>query len=126
MGKESNENMDEKSTKTWERIYLDMLDSYIEQVEKSAPTYLTTMEQSQNLYMEGVKKVLEAGQTLGDRSGLNLPLAKELAKIIESVTSLSLRAQLSIVKIYINSNIDIARSIRVNLEKHESQDEPKQ
>ncbi len=117
MEKESNKNMNEESTKTWKKNYFDILDFYIEQVEKSSPTYLATMENSQNLHMDGVKKVLEASQSLGDPSGLNLPLAKELSKIIEGVTSLTLEAQLSTVKFYINSNIGVAKSIRENLGK---------
>jgi len=97
------------------RLYLKMLDIYIEQTENSASIILSAMQDVQNLYMAGTKMVLKAGQVLDKQSILKLPLAEEVSNLFEETAPAVMKAQRDLADASINANLIVAESIRENL-----------
>ena len=103
--------------KSLNKIYLEMVDAYIDQIEKFAPAYLTTLENAQDFYIKGLKKTLEITKDLGNRTKIKIPFAKETADIIENVNLATIKAQNVLANAYINTGIEVVKSTRATLNK---------
>ena len=96
-------------------IHFRLMDVFLEQVEQSTPLLATMVRDIQASYLGGVHMVLKAGESLENRSKMNVKFFQGVSNTFDTITPVIAEAQLGVAKAIANSASQSARLLRKSI-----------
>lgn len=114
---ESEQNKIESDRKIYREIPLHfrLMDVFLEQIGKAAPLYITTLKDIQTIYLDGTRLMLKAGESVENRSDINVKFFRTLSNTFDSISPVITEAQLGVTKAIIDSTCQSIKLMRKSI-----------